>query len=150
MLTHDLYEKVKSIPEHKKREIFCIIEDVMSEIKRKHPGYYAPIEKKFSSLIEEDCIDQYAARHFVDNLKNEDGTIGAHWDSANVKRIMEEYPKLQEFSLWSVYVAINMIYSDYYMPKFDTKTYAELAYKFLCDKDARADKLKWYMEEVKA
>lgn len=48
------------------------------------------------------------------------------------------------------YAIANMVYSDYYNPRFDTNTYVQLAIDWLDDKDVGGDKtLKYYMKVVK-
>lgn len=42
------------------------------------------------------------------------------------------------------YAALNMVYSDYYNPKFDTSIYVELAKDWLNDKDIDGAKLLKY------
>lgn len=144
----ELYEKVKDIPEEKKLEMFCLIEDILKEVKRKYPTYYEAFENKLRELTHADGLTELEAKAFVAHMENEDGTRGAHYDSATVRRLIGEHPHLKEFPMWDVYAALNMVYSDFYMPKFDTNTYLNLAYKFLNDKDARHDKMKWYAEHI--
>lgn len=93
-------------------------------------------------------LDEEEAREYVSRLQNADGTRGAHWDVPSIKRIMEESPKLKQHSLWDVYAAMNMIYSDYYMPSKDTHFYVKLTEKFLDDKDAPQDKMARYMRAM--
>lgn len=48
------------------------------------------------------------------------------------------------------YAVLNMVYSDYYNPRFDTNTYVQLAIDWLNDKDVGGNKtLKYYMKVVK-
>lgn len=48
------------------------------------------------------------------------------------------------------YAIANMVYSDYYNPRFDTNTYVQLAIDWLDDKDVGGNKtLKYYMKVVK-
>ena len=56
------------------------------------------------------------------------------------------FKRLTKKQLDDFYAAMNMIYSDYYNPKFDTETYLMLTMDWLNDVDVGACKtLKYYM-----
>lgn len=46
--------------------------------------------------------------------------------------------------LADLYAVLNMVYSDFYNPKFDTSIYIELAKDWLKDKDIEGSKLLKY------
>ena len=61
----------------------------------------------------------------------------------------EQYKKmLEDLNPICFYVAMNMMYSDYYQPERKTDTYAILAKDFLEDEDAPKDKLKRYLKAM--
>ena len=84
----------------------------------------------------------------VNNMENEDGTKGSHWSIEQTNQVARsndiEFTHFNEYD-WN-YV-MNMMYSDYFgsVPN-DVQTYAKMAKKFLCDKDAEDGKaLKYYI-----
>jgi hypothetical protein len=94
-------------------------------------------------------MNQELADEWMRNLENEDGSKGAHWSFEQTANILEQ--KKLDCDAIEFYVAMNMLYSDYYKvaKKFNvnnTEFYAELAEAFLCDKDAAEDKLLRYFE----
>ena len=94
------------------------------------------------------------AEAWMDNMENEDGTFGAHWDVAQTKAYME--PRGLSCEAWKWAAVMNMMYSDYCKaarknsadrPEF----YADLAEAFLLDRDAPEDKAgRYYHSIVKA
>lgn len=94
------------------------------------------------------------AEAWMDNMENEDGTFGAHWDVAQTKAYME--PRGITCEAWKWAAVMNMMYSDYCKaarknsadrPEF----YADLAAAFLLDRDAPEDKAgRYYHSIVKA
>jgi hypothetical protein len=83
-----------------------------------------------------------SAKHAVSKMKNKDGSTGEHWSKDITDRVLES--KGYDFNPCDWYVALNMIYSDYYKAGRSDETYIELAYDFLADKDAPEDKMKKY------
>lgn len=78
-------------------------------------------------------------------MENKDGTRGQHWTMEQTSQFADGFNK------YDFYAALNMIYSDYYNPKFDTNTYVELAKDWLCDEDAElqyGEKLSAYYESI--
>ena len=76
-------------------------------------------------------------------MQNKDGTTGEHWSYEQTSPLAEQYDK------WDFYAVLNMIYSDYYNPRFDTNTYISLAKDWLNDKDVGSGKtLRYYMYVV--
>ena len=76
-------------------------------------------------------------------MKNKDGTVGEHWSYEQTSTLAEKHNKCD------FYAVLNMVYSDYYNPRFDTNTYVALARDWLDDKDVGEGKtLKYYMYVV--
>lgn len=91
------------------------------------------------------------AEAWMDNMENEDGTFGAHWDVAQTKAYME--PRGVNCEAWKWAAVMNMMYSDYCKaarknsadrPEF----YADLAAAFLLDRDAPDDKAGRYYHSI--
>ena len=83
-----------------------------------------------------------SSKQVVSEMINKDGTKGGHWDKETTDRVLNS--KGYGFNPCDWYVALNMIYSDYYKSGRSDETYIELAYDFLADKDAPKDKMKRY------
>lgn len=93
------------------------------------------------------------AMSWMYNMKNEDGSFGAHWDLEQTRPYME--PRGVTCELWKWAAVMNMMYSDYCKaarknsvdrPEF----YADLAAAFLEDKDAPEDKAGRYYHNIAA
>lgn len=91
------------------------------------------------------------AREWVESMKGEDGSTGAHWTMEQVKPIMQQKgidARPEEF--WAI---MNALYSDYskVAKKHNVSTvdfYADLAKAWIEDKDAVKDKAAAYYEYV--
>lgn len=127
--------------------------DKLSTALEKHEG--SLLEKGFTILKSELAANMYEAingphfdeehaRYAVEGMENEDGTKGPHWtveETTSVANQMGINLKSEKHNKWDWYVAMNMIYSDYYKAvvamtgSANTKHFAELAKAWLCDKD---------------
>lgn len=93
-------------------------------------------------------FDQDAAKAWVAGMVNADGSTGAHWSMEQTTDLADTLGITWEhFTPWCWWVAVNMVYSDYYAvaSHFGVATpefFAELARAFLIDKDAPAAKEK--------
>lgn len=85
-------------------------------------------------------------------MENEDGTKGPHWtveETTSVANQMGINLKSEKHNKWDWFVAMNMIYSDFYKAvvamtgSANTKYFAELAKAWLCDKDISEGKM-WH------
>jgi hypothetical protein len=85
-------------------------------------------------------LSKEMAHEWVSYMKNKDGTTGEHWSYDQTSSYASGYDK-NDF-----YAVVNMMYSDYYNPKFDTNTYITLAKDWLSDSDIGEGKtLKYYL-----
>ena len=113
-----------------------------------HP---AEVDKFIKDLESELCYPPFTeeqAKKVVANMTNKDGSKGEHWSMAQVKDYMQTHSEYSGLPLYDFYVAINMMYSDYYKASRTTENYAELAKDFLDDKDAPKDKLQRYFASM--
>ena len=118
--------------------------DLIDELKHTNHHKYKEIEYKLYKTVNGKHLNEKLAHHWVDALENKDGTKGGHWTIEQTNQFVDGNNKYD----W--YVAMNVVYSDFYNPKFDTNTYVELARDFIHDKDANECKLlKYYMFVVK-
>lgn len=135
--------------------------DKLSTALEKHEG--SLLEKGFTILKSELAANMYEAingphfdeehaRYAVEGMENEDGTKGPHWtveETTSVANQMGINLKSEKHNKWDWYVAMNMIYSDYYKAvvamtgSANTKHFAELAKAWLCDKDIDEGKM-WH------
>lgn len=123
--------------------------DKLSTALEKHEG--SLLEKGFTILKSELAANMYEAingphfdeehaRYAVEGMENEDGTKGPHWtveETTSVANQMGINLKSEKHNKWDWYVAMNMIYSDYYKAvvamtgSANTKHFAELAKAWL-------------------
>lgn len=129
------------------------------------------LEKHERMLMEEDgerykeelCIEMYEAMngpHFdeeharmaTEDMENEDGSKGPHWTVEETTSTANQYGinfKSEKFNKWDWYVAMNMMWSDYYKVVMaitgtsSVKSFAELAKAWLSDKDIAEGKM-WH------
>ena len=135
--------------------------DKLSTALEKHEG--SLLEKGFHILKSELAANMYEAlngphfdeehaRYAVEGMENEDGSKGPHWtveETTSVANQMGINLKSEKHNKWDWYVAMNMIYSDFYKAvvamtgSANTKHFAELAKAWICDKDISEGKM-WH------
>ena len=135
--------------------------DKLATALEKHEG--SLLEKGFTILKSELAANMYEAingphfdeehaRYAVEGMENEDGTKGPHWtveETTSVANQMGINLKSEKHNKWDWFVAMNMIYSDFYKAvvamtgSANTKYFAELAKAWLCDKDISEGKM-WH------
>ena len=133
----------------------------LSKAFEKHEG--SLLEKGFAILKSELAADMYEAingphfdeehaRYAVEGMENEDGSKGPHWsveETTTVANQMGINLRSEKHNKWDWYVAMNMVYSDFYKAvvamtgSANTKHFAELAKAWLCDKDISEGKM-WH------
>lgn len=111
-------------------------------------GYRGDYERGYAMY---DGMSRELADEWMHGLVNEDGSRGAHWSYDQTSNLLSQ--KKYDCDPIEFFVAMNMLYSDYYKvaKKFNvnnTEFYGDLAAAFLCDKDAGEDKLMRYFECV--
>jgi hypothetical protein len=126
-------------------ELTEMINDFVEEVREHHP------EKVKDFILAVDLLlnpyfTKETARYVVSKMKNKDGSVGEHWDRDTTDKVL--YSKGYDFNPCDWYVALNMIYSDYYKSGRSDDTYIELAYDFLADEDAPAHKMKKYYKAM--
>lgn len=123
--------------------------DKLATALEKHEG--SLLEKGFTILKSELAANMYEAingphfdeehaRYAVEGMENEDGTKGPHWtveETTSVANQMGINLKSEKHNKWDWFVAMNMIYSDFYKAvvamtgSANTKYFAELAKAWL-------------------
>lgn len=135
--------------------------DKLSSTLEKHEG--SLLEKGFHILKSELAANMYEAvngphfdeehaRYAVEGMENEDGTKGPHWtveETTSIANQMGINLKSEKHNKWDWYVAMNMIYSDFYKAVIamtgsaNTKYFAELTKAWISDKDISEGKM-WH------
>lgn len=88
------------------------------------------------------------AEKWAQHMRNTDGSTGAHWSMEQTTSLAESLGvSRDEVSPWCWWIAVNMMYSDYYgvASHFGVATpefFAELARAFLLDEDGPGPKPK--------
>lgn len=96
-------------------------------------------------------FDEECARKAVSKMENEDGSRGQHYTLEEAYRLATQYgvPLTNKVNKYDWYVALNMVYSDYYRAilnicgSVNTKHFVEFAKAWLMDKDADEGKM-WH------
>lgn len=120
-----------------------MLEDLVCDLKESDHEKYVQYKFKLHILAYGEHLSEDMAKHWISGMQNKDGTTGEHWSYEQTSPLAEQYDK------WDFYAVLNMIYSDYYNPRFDTNTYISLAKDWLNDKDVGSGKtLRYYMYVV--
>lgn len=98
-----------------------------------------------SSCVED--FNEETAKEWVNDMKNSDGTHGAHWSIQDISSIKAKHKT--DLETWKLWTVMNMLYSDYcaVAAKYGVNTpefFTDLAAAFLADPDAKPDKLARY------
>ena len=113
-----------------------------------HP---AEVDKFLSHMEDEICyppLTESQAKEYVSHMQNKDGSTGEHWTLEQVKAFVQSHSEYSSLNVLDFYVAINMMYSDYYKAAYTTDNYAALAKDFIGDKDAPKNKVVRYMKAM--
>lgn len=116
-----------------------LFKSMLADMKHADKDRYSDIKCKLYRHAYGNHLNEQLANDWVSSMKNEDGTVGGHWTINETEGVNTKH-----HNKWDWYATLNMIYSDYYNPKFSTDDYLYLANKFLDDKDASEDKLLKY------
>lgn len=121
-----------------------LLDDVICDLKTTNYNWYSNIELDMYKRLYGYHLTEELAREWVSGMENKDGTKGQHWSIEQTNQFANGFDK-NDF-----YATLNMMYSDYYNPKFDTDIYVELAKDWLNDKDVGEGKtLCYYWKVVK-
>lgn len=116
---------------------------MIDELRITDHAEYEHIEHKLYKLVYGEHLNEELSHRWVSAMKNKDGTHGEHWTIEQTTQSAGAYCKYD----W--YAVLNMMYSDYYNPKFDLSTYIELAKDWINDSDVGEGKtLKYYLHVV--
>lgn len=124
---------------HELKELF---DDAICDIKRFDKDMYLCYEYELQCLAYHGHLSEELAKMWVDGMCNKDGSTGAHWSWHEVETVKKDRGITE--NLADFYAVLNMVYSDYYNPKYDTSVYIEMAKDWLGDKDIEGNKLLKY------
>lgn len=144
----ELYHYMTTATEEQNDQAIEVLSEIMNELQKKYPDYYRKYDKRLEQIYRHGSMSEEDAKKYVSAMKNKDGSVGEHWSLAQVQSYMGSHPEYLDISPVCFYVAMNMMYSDYYKPTRSVDTYAALAKDFLEDKDAPADKLERYIKAM--
>lgn len=97
-------------------------------------------------------MDKRTAEEWLHRMKNTDGTVGPHWTMDKIKQVAQQ--KGIQGDPLELYVAMNMMYSDYGKAAMkhglqnNIDYWLDMAQAFLDDQDAMPDKLSRYYEYI--
>ena len=97
-------------------------------------------------------FNEELAKEAVENMKNADGTTGAHWSLKEaVEAAKNEGISFNNFNEYDWFYVLNMIYSDFYKVfNGNTNMYVKTAFEWLNDIDVKPGKAyRYYMQVVK-
>lgn len=121
-----------------------IFEEMAEDVKHHDHRLFKDIKYKMHKMAYGEHLTKEMADEWVSNMKNKDGTHGAHWTREQTDQYAANHNKCDWFAI------LNMMYSDYFNPSFDTATYIKLAKDWFEDKDVEEGKtLKYYFFVVK-
>lgn len=146
----ELYHYMVTGTEEQNDQAIEVLSEIMHEIQKKYPAYYKKYDDKLEKIYKHNALTSQEAIAYVAKMKNKDGSVGEHWTMAQTNEYMYSHEGFQHLNPNCFYVAMNMMYSDYYKPARTTDTYAALAKDFIDDEDAPADKVKRYMEAMQS
>lgn len=129
--------------EEQMEELKEVLEESVDMLKALSPNSYNKIEYCLHKVAHGDAVGEDLAKCWVKHMDNKDGTKGEHWNWEQAAQTYKE--KKIGADVGELYVVLNMMYSDYYNPKFDTNTYIEMAKDWINDPDVDGCKtLKYY------
>jgi hypothetical protein len=122
---------------------------------------YHALKKRLTKLVYEGIngphFTEDCAHEAVEHMENEDGSKGPHWtveETTSVANQMGIDLNTGKVNKWDWYVAMNMIYSDFYKAVVsltggaNTKSFAELTKAWVCDKDVSEGKMWHYFMHI--
>ena len=124
-------------------ELKELMDAAICDLKMLDKDTYLEYEYELQKLAYHCHMSEELAKAWTTKMVNKDGTVGPHWTYEQTESVRKD--KGLQIDGWDFYATMNMIYSDYYSPKFDVSTYVELAKDWLHDEDAgKAKILKYY------
>lgn len=135
----DLIDKVVASADPKMmHELNSILDEHLLELEEEYPDMYWEVILDIHELVNGSHFDEEMATNAVSKMKNDDGTIGAHWPYADTTSVANSAGvQFTAYNTWDWYYTLNMIYSDFYSVfGSDVNMYVRTAKAWIEDKDA--------------
>jgi hypothetical protein len=146
----ELYHYMTTASEEQNDQAIEVLSEIMHDLQKRYPSYYKKYDDKLERIYKHNALTEEEAKRYVSQMHNKDGSVGEHWTMEQTTDYLMSNKELENLNPICFYVALNMMFSDYYKPTRSFETYVTLAKDFLEDKDAPADKLKRYIEAMHA
>lgn len=149
------YKQIMAHVGHKKvaqevwEELSEKTDHLLKEMEKSYPGKVHDFLKEVEDLLLYPPYTDEEAREVVAGFVNKDGTRGAHWSLEQVRDVAKSKPELKKYDCHDFFIALNMMYSDYYKPNRTLEDYIELAEDFVGDEDAPKSKVRRYIHAMK-
>lgn len=139
------------IREASEQQLREFADSALSMLKETNPETYKELERYLYKEIYGLHFNDWLLKEATSNMKNEDGTIGAHWNLEQTNSVAKNNGiAFNKFNEYDFNYVMNMIYSDYYgAVNNDINSYLRLAVKFLEDKDSKEGKAYCYYMAMK-
>ena len=127
------------------------VDDALSMLKETNPETYETLELHLYKEIYGCHFSDWLLDKALKDMSNEDGSKGKHWSLEQTNNVAKQLGlEFNHFNQYDWCYTMNMIYSDYYgsVPN-DNVVYANMAIKFLEDKDAPEGKAFRYYKAMK-
>ena len=124
----------------------------MRKLKNENQELYSELMSGLYVLVFGEHFNEELAKEAVENMKNADGTNGAHWSLKEaVEAAKNEGISFNNFNEYDWFYVLNMIYSDFYKVfNGNTNMYVKTAFEWLNDIDVKPGKAyRYYMQVVK-
>ena len=124
-------------------EMKKVLIDAVIKLKEVAPEEYNNVEFLLHKAAHGHELGEDVAKCWVENMQNKDGSKGEHWTGDQIAQVHKE--KKMNCDVGTLYAVMNMMWSDYYNPKFDNTIYMDMAKDWINDPDADECKtLKYY------
>ena len=135
-----------------KEKYGACMEKFMRKLKNENQDLYYELMSGLYVLVFGEHFNEELAKEAVENMKNADGTTGAHWSLKEaVEAAKNEGISFNNFNEYDWFYVLNMIYSDFYKVfNGNTNMYVKTAFEWLNDIDVKPGKAyRYYMQVVK-
>lgn len=135
-----------------KEKYGACMEKFMRKLKSENQELYYELMSGLYVLVFGEHFNEELAKEAVENMKNADGTTGAHWSlKESVEAAKNEGISFNNFNEYDWFYVLNMIYSDFYKVfNGNTNMYVKTAFEWLNDIDVKPGKAyRYYMQVVK-
>lgn len=145
-----------------KEKYGACMEKFMRKLKNENEELYSELMDDLYVLVFGEHFCEELAKEAVENMKNADGTTGAHWslkeaveaaknEGIKFNDLVKNEISSNNFNEYDWFYVLNMIYSDFYKVfNGNTNMYVKAAFEWLNDIDVKPGKAyRYYMQVVK-